>query len=220
MKGFVLGVVTTLLALVVAVTALVVVVGDGAEPGGPLPSPPPSGVRVPPPTDLADDETWLGAFDLTSREVISAQGDLVDVRATGTGVRLGPDGLRATTLAIRATAPFATVARRVGGGVRLYAAGGGLAGVERTETVLGREVLVRATGRVTVRDGRLVLEPETVDVGAPGPVTDLLSAAARELVSFTVDVPGVPQGMTLREVAVTGAGFDVRLDGRDVVITR
>ena len=61
MKGFVLGVVATLVALVVAATALVVVVGDGAEPGRPLPSPPPSGVRVPPPSDLADDETWLGA---------------------------------------------------------------------------------------------------------------------------------------------------------------
>ncbi len=152
--------------------------------------------------------------------MVSADGNLVDVEATGTGVRFGPAGLRARTLAIHATIPFDTVSAQVGQGTRLYAVSGGRAGFERPATLLGRDLLVRGTGRVSARDGRLLIEPETVDVGAPGPVEAALSAAARSLVRVTAEVPGVPQGMVLRSVSVSGAGFDVRLDGTDVVIGR
>lgn len=219
MKQFLLGVLTTLVVLALGVLALGLSLGAGATPAA-LPSPPPSGVRVPPPGDLGPDETWLGAVQLDSREVVAAEGDLVDVDATGTGVRFGPDGLRATTLAVRATVPFATVADQVGDGTRLYAAGGGRAGVERQVTLLGRDLLVRATGTVRAEGGLLVLEPETVDVGAPGPVDAALGAAARRLVTIRTPVAGLPEGMVLREVGVGGAGFAVRLDGRDVVLGR
>ena len=220
MRSFALGVVSTLVVLVLAAAILLLSLGDGAEPGTPLPSPPPSGVRVPPPADLAADETWLGAVDLESREVVSADGDLVDVEATGTGVRFGPDGLRARTLAIHATLPFETVSEQVGDGTRLYAVSGGLAGVRRPARILGRDLTVQATGRVRAEDGLLVLEPDTVDIGGPGFVNAAVSAAARDLVRFRMQVPGVPSGMVLREVSVSGAGFDVRLDGQDVTIAR
>ncbi|MBM6405696.1 LmeA family phospholipid-binding protein [Phycicoccus sp. CSK15P-2] len=220
MRQFLAGVVATLVVLALGAGALVLAVGDGAEPGEPPPSPAPSGVRVPPPDDLGDDETWLGAVDLDSREVVSAEGDLVDVQATGTGVRFGPDGLRARTLAIDATIPFDTVAEQVEGDIRLYAVSGGRAGVERPARVLGRDVLVRATGRVSADRGQLLVVPETVDVGAPDVLESVAGAALRRLVTFRTDVPGVPEGMVLREVSVSGAGFAVRLDGTDVAVGR
>ena len=44
---------------------------------------------------FADDETWLGAVELRSQDVVSAKGDLVDVVATGSGVRFSQAGLGA-----------------------------------------------------------------------------------------------------------------------------
>lgn len=219
MKQFLAGVAATLVVIVLAGVALVVSLGGGASPAT-APSPPVTGARVPPPDDLAADETWLGAVDLSSREIVSSDGDLVDVEATGSGIRFGPDGLRADTLVLDATLPFDTVSAQLGDDVRLYAVSGGLAGVERPATILGRDVLVRATGRVSAEGGRLLVEPETVDVGGPAFVSAAMSALARALVTLRLEVPGVPEGMTLRRVAVSGAGFDVRLDGQDVRITR
>ena len=220
MKQFLAGVVATVLTLVLAAGALVLSVGDGAGPAPALPAPPPSGVRVPPPSDLAEDETWLGAVRLDSRELRSADGDLVDVEATGTGVRFGPEGLTARTLALDATLPFDTVADQVGGGVRLYAVSEGRTGVERVVPVLGRDVTVRATGTVRADGGQLLLEPETVDVGGPAFLNATLGAAARSLVTLREEVRGVPDGLVLREVSVSGAGFAVRLDGTDVTVGR
>ncbi|NHA67408.1 LmeA family phospholipid-binding protein [Phycicoccus flavus] len=220
MRQFLLGVVSTLVVLVLAGAALLASLGGGAGPAPALPSPAPSGVRVPPPDDLTADQTWLGAVDLRSREVVSADGDLVDVEATGTGVRFGPEALEAATLAIRATVPFDTASEQVGDGTRLYAVSGGLVGLRRPARVLGRDLVVQATGTVRAEDGRLVLEPETVDVGGPGFVGAAASALARDLVRLRLEVPGVPEGMVLREVSVSGAGFDVRLDGTDVTVQR
>lgn len=219
MKAFLLGVLTTLAVIALGTVLLVASLGSGATPAR-VPSPPPSGVRVPPPGDLATGETWLGSVRLQGAELVSRDGDLVDVDATGTGVRFGGGSLRASTLALRATVPFDTVAAQVGGGTRLYAVSGDRVGVERPLTLLGRRLLVRATGTVTAQGGLLLLEPETLDIGAPGPVDAALSEAARRLVTIRTAVPGVPDGMTLREVGVGGAGFAVRLDGRDVTIGR
>ncbi len=115
-------------------------------------------------------------------------------RANGSGVRFGADGLQAARLDLAATLPFATVAEQVGDGVRLYAVSGGLAGVERTATILGRDVTIRATGTVRADRGQLLIEPETVDLGGPSFVDSAASAAARSLVTIRQDVPGVPGG--------------------------
>jgi DUF2993 family protein len=220
MKRFLLGVVTTLVVLALGVVVLLLSVGSGVEPAAtPSPSPTPSAAPSPP-ADLAADETWLGTVRVDSRDVLAREGSLADVRASGTGVRFGPDGLRAQRLDLTATLPFAVVAARVGDGVRLFPAEDGLAGVERTATVLGRDVTVRATGRVVVDGGDLLIEPETVELGGPSFVDDAASALARGLVTIRQDVPAVPRGMVLRDVRVTPAGFAVRLDGRDVVLGR
>lgn len=215
-KQFLLGVAATVLVLVVAAGALLLSLGSGATATAPSPTPSTTASRVEPPADLKADETWLGSIDLRSEDVVSADGALTDVHATGSGIRFGADGVRAERLDLDATIPFATVAEQVGPGTRVYAVSGGLAGVEREVSILGRDLTVRATGRVTADGGQLVIEPETIDLGGPSFVDSAVSALARSLVTIRQDVPGVPDGMTLTDVSVSGAGFGVTLTGADV----
>jgi hypothetical protein len=172
------------------------------------------------PGALADDETWLGAVELRSQDVVSATGDLVDVVATGSGVRFSQAGLKAQRLDIDATIPFVTVAERVGQDVSIYDAGNGKTGVQRQVTILGRDLTLKATGTVSADGGQLLIEPETVDLGGPSFLDSAASTIARSLATIRQDVAGVPEGMSLTAVQVTPEGFDARLNGTDVVIGR
>ncbi len=216
MRSFLAGVVTTLVAL--AVAALVVVatlpVADPA-PAAPPPSPAAPGA----PDSVAKGETWLADVDLSSSSVLTSDGPLTDIHATGSGVRLTSGGLRAQRLDIAAVLPFATAARQIGD-VELYAAGNGRAGVRRTANILGRDVAIRATGTVRAVDGQLVIEPETVDLGGPGLVDTALSSVARQFVTIRHTVTGLPAGMRLTGVSVEQGGFRATLSGTDVVLTQ
>ena len=136
----------------------------------------------------------------------------------GSDVRTGDDGIRAGRLAVDATVPFDVVARQIGPGTTVAAAGDGQASVRRTVEVLGRELDVVATGTVEVVGGRLVVNPRSIDVGGPAFVADAVAAVARELVVIEQDVEGLPEGLVLRQVTVTDVGFRARLDGEDVLI--
>jgi hypothetical protein len=223
-KNFLLGVGATLGALALALVVLVVSLGSGAAGATPSvassPSPTGSVAVAEQPGDLTADETWLGAVELRSQDVVSAKGDLVDVVATGSGVRFSDAGLRAERLAIDATIPFETVAAQVGQDVVVYDAGNGKTGVERKVTILGRDLTLRATGTVTADGGQLLIEPETVDLGGPSFLDAAASSLARSLATIRQDVPGVPEGMSLDDVEVTPQGFDARLSGTDVTIGR
>jgi hypothetical protein len=221
MRRFLLGVVTGVLVVALALVALVVA---ASEPGGtasPVPSPSDAAAAAPPPPrDLGRDETWLDAVELDSASVVTPDGGFRDLHATGRDVRMTAQGLRAGQLRIEATLPFDAAARQVGGDVQLYAAGGGRAGVRRTASLLGRTVTVRATGTVTARDGRLVIEPQTVDLGGPGWLDAGLSAAARQVVTIQHTVQGLPDGMRLTRVTVVDSGFRAHLEGSDVSLSR
>ena len=219
-KHFLLGVGTTLAVLVVGVFVLLLILGSGGGDAVAVPSPTASGPAPNQPDDLEPDETWLGSVELRSEDVVSADAELADVVASGSGVRFSPEGLRADRLDIDATIPFDTVAAQVGEDVRIYPAGGGLAGIERQVTLLGRDVTVSATGTVVADGGQLLIEPETIDLGGPAFLDSAASALARTLVTIREDVPGVPEGMALTDVEVTDAGFSASLSGADVVITR
>lgn len=220
MKHFLLGVGTTLAVLAIGLLALVLTLGSGGGAVDAPPAPTASDPAARAPADLGTDETWLGSVELSSADVVSADGDLVDVSASGTGVRFSPNGLRADRLDLDATVPFGTVAAQVGPDVTIYAAGGGLAGIERTVTILGRDIPVKATGSVTADGGRLLIEPDTVDLGGPSFIDSAASALARSLVTIRQPVPGVPEGMALTDVEVTDAGFAASLAGTDVTIGR
>jgi LmeA-like phospholipid-binding len=222
-KNFLLGVGVTLAVLALGLVVLSLSLGSDAtgSPGVPAsPDPTSSASVAQQPVDLADDETWLGAVELRSQDVVSAQGDLVDVVATGEGVRFSPAALTAQQLDIDATIPFTTVAEQVGQDVRIYDAGNGETGVERQVTLLGRDITLRATGTVSADGGQLLIEPETVDLGGPSFLDSAASTLARSLVTIRQDVAGVPEGMTLTAVQVTPEGFDAQLTGTDVVIGR
>ncbi len=223
MKNFLLGVGATLAAFALVLVVAVFTLGSGssAAPAATAsPRPSTSATVAQQPTDLTADETWLGAVDLRSQDVVSAKGDLVDVVAKGSGVRFSQKGLKAQTLDIDATIPFATVAKQVGADVTVYDAGNGKTGVERTVTILGRDLTLKATGTVTADGGQLLIEPETIDLGGPSFLDSAASSLARELATIRQDVPGVPTGMSLDEVQVTPQGFDAKLSGTDVVIGR
>jgi LmeA-like phospholipid-binding len=224
MKHFLLGVGATLATLALALVALLLVLGSGSGEAVAVPTPTASGTASgatpQPPPDLADDETWLGSVELRSGDVVSADAELSDVVATGSGVRFSESGLRADRLDLDATVPFETVAAQVGEDVRLYDAGDGLAGIERTITFLGRDLAVSAEGTVVADGGQLLIEPETVDLGGPAFLDSAVSSLARSLVTIRQDVPGVPEGMALTDVEVTDAGFAASLSGTDVTIGR
>ena len=222
-KHFLLGVGSTLAVLVLGLVVLVLTVGSsasgtGGAPASPGPTPTPTVAQQP--GDLAEDETWLGAVELRSQDVVSATGELVDVVATGSGVRFSQAGLTAQQLDIDATIPFDTVAEQVGQDVTIYDAGNGKTGVERQITLLSRDITVKATGTVSADGGQLLIEPETVDLDGPAFLDAAVSTLARSLVTIRQDVAGVPQGMTLTAVQVTPEGFDAQLNGTDVVIGR
>ena len=219
MRAFLAGVLTTLVGLAVAaaiaVSSLPVV--DPAQAAPPSPATP-SATGAP--SSVAKGETWLADVDLSSSRVLTSDGPLTDVTATGAGVRLTSQGLRAQRLDLEAVLPFATAAKQIGKDVQLYDAGGGRAGVRRIETVLGRRVAVRATGTVTAVNGQLVIVPETVDLGGPGVIDSALSTAARKLVTIRHTVTGLPAGVRLTAVKVEQGGFRAKLTGTDVVLTQ
>ncbi|WP_230209315.1 LmeA family phospholipid-binding protein [Nostocoides sp. HKS02] len=156
---------------------------------------------------------------LDGSAVVTTEGGFQDVHATARDVRMTSRGLRVGSLALDATVPFGTVARQVGNGVQLYAAGAGLAGIRRASTALGRTIVIQATGAVTAQGGQLVIEPQTIDLGGPAALNTALSAAARALVTIRHTVQGLPQGMRLTRVTVGADGFRVHLDGTGVALT-
>ncbi len=220
MKQFALGAASMLVAVVLALTVVVWSIGS---PGSGADVPAPTGTSSTPasaPTDLADGETWLGDVRLTSADVVTGDGGLSDVTAVGSDVTLTANGLRAGRLDLDATLPFETAAAQIGDGVSLYAADSGLAGLRRRVSVLGRDVEVRATGTVRAVDGRLVIEPRTVDLDGPDWLDSAASAVVRRLITIRHTVEGVPDGMALTSVSVQPGGFRAHLRGADVAITR
>lgn len=218
-RSFALGFVSGLLSIVLAAAVLLLVLSRPAEVSAPTASPtqtaptPPSGA----PTTVAPGDTWLNDVELSSGDVRTADGPLRDVTATGTGVRLTPEGLSADRLELVATLPFETAAEQIGDDIELYPAGD-LAGLRRTVEILGRQVPVEATGRVAAVDGRLVIEPETVDLGSFDWLDRVASAAVRTFVTIRHTVTGIPEGLRLDTVDVQPDGFLVELSGSDVSI--
>ncbi len=217
------------LVMVLAVVVLLLVVtrpaSSGAAPTGPAdprattPSAPGSSADRPP-GDLAPGDLWLTGLTLDAQRLASPDGVLHDVVVSGQDVRTGTSGLVAGTLTVDATVPFELVAGQIGPDVVVGPVRGSpdQAAVHRSFEALGRVLDVEATGTVRVRDGLLVIEPRTIDLGGPPVVADLLGALARELVTIEHRIEGLPDGLVLLDVAVQDDGFRARLGGTDVRI--
>lgn len=218
-RSFALGFGAAILSLLLAAAVLLLIVSTPV-PSSVAPSSPAEQVTTRPsasPPTVAPGETWLSDVALRSGDVLTTDGPLRDVTANGTGVRLTADGLRADRLDLVATLPYETAAEQIGDGIELYPAGE-LAGLRRTVEILGRQIPIEATGRVQAVDGRLVIEPETVDLGSSDWIDQLASAAVRTFGTIRHTVTGIPDGMRLDSVQVRQEGFRVELSGTDVSI--
>lgn len=145
---------------------------------------------------------------------------LRDVRAVGQDVVTGPDGLVAAQLTVDATVPFDVVGEELGDGSEVRAAGGGQVMVIRTVEALGRELRITATGTVDVEGGRLVMEPQSIDVGGPDFLSDATAAVVRTFVTIEHSIEGLPEGLVLQDVTVQDDGFRANLRGEDVLLGR
>ncbi|WP_294570596.1 DUF2993 domain-containing protein [uncultured Arthrobacter sp.] len=220
-KDWLIGAGGMVLALGVALVVLWWAASDPANGNEAEPEPSPTqGTGRPmgavPPDGLREDEVWLADLDLDAGTLVTAGSVLHDVRAVGQDVVSGPEGLVAGRLAVDATVPYEVVAEELGGGSVIRAADGGQATVVRTVEALGRELRVTATGTVDVEDGRLVLEPRSIDVGGPDFLSDATAAVVRRFVTIEHDIEGLPEGLVLQDVAVRDDGFRANLRGEDV----
>lgn len=216
-KDWLIGAVAMVVVLVLGATVAwwaVSVPAEEADPG-PAPEGPSARPDRRPPADLAANEVWFADLRLRAGTVV-ADSRLREVRAVGRDVVTGPDGLVAARVAVDLTVPFGVLAAELGGDTVVRAAGGGQATVLRTVEVLGRELAVAATGTVKVRDGSLVIEPRSLDLGGPELLSEALAAVVRELVTITHDIEGLPDGLVLQRVVVRDDGFRARLRGEGV----
>lgn len=212
MPRFLLGFLCGVLAVVVAASLGLLALSSSTSSPAPITPTPTASASATPPAH----GSLLSQVTFTAAQVVAADSDLREVTATGDAVVVGEGGMTAGTLHIEATVPFATAAAQVGEGVELSAAADGRAALHRTITLLGRDIAVRATGRVSAADGLLVIEPETIDLDGPDWVDTVAGAAIDALVTIRQEVTGVPDGMTLRSVTVSDGGFRVTLDGANV----
>ncbi|MFC3299981.1 DUF2993 domain-containing protein [Arthrobacter agilis] len=221
-KDWLIGAVGMILLLLAAVAILWWAVsepaGSAADDGVPPAS---QGADVPaaaPPAGLGDDGVWFASLRLDAETVVASGSTLRDVRAVGDGVVTGPDDVVAARLTVDATVPFDVVAEEVGDGSEVRAAQDGQAAVVRTVEAFGREIRVVATGTVDVENGRLVLEPRSIDVGGPDVLSSALAAVVRGSVTFEHEIEGLPEGLVLQDVVVREDGLRATLEGTDVAL--
>ncbi len=171
-----------------------------------------------PPSDLGTDETWLGKVDVQSDTVVLPDSSLIDVQAEGYGARSGPDGVLVDQLEVHATVPFADVAAELGGDSQISPADDGQAEIRRTIEILGRQFSVVATGTVKVKDGLIVVEPSSIDLGGPDVLSRAVAATVRRFVTIEEPIDGLPQNLILQDVTVQEDGFRAVLAGENVVL--
>ena len=200
--------------LVVSVPSTDDEAGGSPRLGAPLTQP------TEPPADLQAGEVWLEALELGAETLVTEDSVLHDVRAHGMDVVAGEGGLVASWATVDATVPFHVVAAELGGDSTVSGAGSNQARVVRAVEVLGRELRVAAVGTIDVEDGRLVVEPDSIDIGGPDFLADALGDVAGELVTIEHDVEGLPEGVVLHDVTVQRDGFRAHLRGQDVQLVQ
>ncbi len=183
------------------------------------PSPVTAGnARDAPPSDLGQDEIWLGDIDVASGMVVLHDSSLLDVEAVGYGARSGPDGVVVDELEVRATVPFDVIEEELGRNTQVSATSDGQARVDGSVTVLGRSLRIMATGTVEVRGGLLVVEPRSIDLGGPDVVSRAVAGAVRQFVTIEHSIDGLPPNLVLQDVAIQQDGFRTELRGQNVVL--
>lgn len=172
-----------------------------------------------PPPGLTEDQVWLGNVELDSQSLVAAGTPLLDVLGSGTDITSGQDGVTAGWLRLIGTVPFHIVATELGPETAVGRDGDEVQ-VVRTVELLGRGVDVTASGTVDVVEGRLVMEPTSVDVEGGGFLSSVLTGLAKRFVTIRHDIEGLPEGLVLQDVEIVDDGFRATLEGSDVLLTQ
>lgn len=198
------------------------------EEGGATPTPAPTTAEPTsgptgdpkPPPDLTEEQVWFGNVELDSESLVAAGTPLLDVVGSGRDVTSGQDGVAAGWVRLTGTVPFHVIATELGPETAVGPAGGDEVQVVRTLELLGRGVDVLATGTVDVVDGRLVVEPTTVEIEGGGFLSSVLTGLAKRFVRIEHDIEGLPEGLVLQHVEIVDDGFRAILEGSDVILTQ
>lgn len=220
-KDWLLGAVAMLLLIVVALGVTWWWITDPSDDAAPAPSASATPMDWPSlaPKDLGPSEIWVGNAEVSIDDVVLPDTPLQDVTARAFGARSNADGLVVAGLDASGTVSFSRVERELGPRAKLHNADGGRVSVERTEEVGGRLLRVVATGEVSVRDGKVHVNPTAIDIGGPRFLAEQLGDLAREWVTIEFPIDGLPPNLELTEVDVVPGGFRARLQGLDVVLS-
>lgn len=210
-----------LLLLILAAVVVFLIISNPLSDSNATTSSPPviSGTSPTPPSDLGSKEIWVGDIDMSSNIVVLPDLSLLDAEVRGSGARSRPDGVVVDRLELEGTVPFADVAAQLGGDSRVTSAPDGQAEIARTMEVAGRQISVVAVGNVSVRDGLLVVEPTSVDLGGSDSVSKGTAFIIRQLVTIEQPIDGLPPNLILRDVTVQPDGFRAELAGENVVLS-
>lgn len=141
----------------------------------------------------------------------------VTVRADGVGLPEGrPRLLTIGNLDIGFDVDFDRLPARAADRELRYSAGrDGLLAISTTADVAGAQVPVTVMARTGLRNGKLVLTPEKLDVLGISQPLGPLGAWFGRLVPAQ-DLPTLPVGLSYRSVAVNGTGLRVGIGGSDL----
>jgi hypothetical protein len=89
-----------------------------------------------------------------------------------------------------------------------------------TVDVAGRSIAVTVTGQVAVNNNRLMVSARDVTVAGGLPLPAAATAQLRSRATFSVQVPGLPGGVSLTRVVVGSAGLTIEVNRGSVVLTR
>lgn len=87
-------------------------------------------------------------------------------------------------------------------------------------TVAGVTASARLTARLSVSGHRLTVSPTDISVSGVPVIPDALLASLKQHAAFSVDIPGLPSGVSLSGVMVAPAHVDLGIAASNVVLSR
>jgi len=136
------------------------------------------------------------------------------------GSRLDPSlGATAAQATVAAVVPYPAVSALAGSATEVMAATGDQVRVVQTVERFGRSIQVRATARISVSDGQILVRPTEASVAGAGPLDDIASDLLLPLVALRYPVPELPEDLVLTDVAPVAGGLAVTLTGHAVSLT-
>ena len=147
--------------------------------------------------------------------------DVTGIRVLARDVSIdSPRHVTAAHLTVAGVVRYAAVSQAAGSGTEVTAAADGQVQVQRSVTIFGRSLQVRALASVTAAPGEIVLRPTEASMEGAGPLGAIATDALISLVTLRYPVPDLPEGLVLTEAVPTAQGLAVVLTGRSVTLSQ